>query len=128
MHNRKLVLGSVALTKARLPAKAHAAALNKIRDDLEREIIESGYLAGSPFTWIGLIIREGLVDEIKPHLREIDEKDGELPAAIEINTHTLIGASQDRIEVVYRKAALVSLIHIAARFELDANRFESLLR
>jgi hypothetical protein len=106
----------------------HAAALNKVRDELEREIIESGYLANAPFTWIGLVIREGLVDDAKPHVGKIDKSDGELPAAIEIDVHRLLGASDEAIETVYRTAALVTLLHLGQRFQLETSRFENLLR
>lgn len=45
-HNRKLVIGGVALVKARIPIKAETAALHQVRDEIEGELISSGYLAG----------------------------------------------------------------------------------
>ena len=107
-HNRKLVLGGVALTQAKLPARQTALAMGKARDDLEREVIRSGYLSGAPFKWVGLIIREGLIDEVVPHYQKIDQKDGELPIAIEVDTNRLVGASADQATNIYRKAALLA--------------------
>lgn len=117
-HNRKLVIGGVALTKVRLPARTHAAAMNKVRDDLEREIIDRAYLENAPFSWIGLIIRECLIDETEPRVGRIDKKDGELPVTIEIDTNRLVGASAEHIEAAYRSAAVLTLNHLARQFDL----------
>lgn len=126
-HNRKLVIGGVGLTMARLPAKQNAAATNSVRDELEQELIQSGYLQKAPFKWIGLIIRKGLVDEIKPHYQKIDPKDGELPLAIEIDVHRLLEVSEEEMVAVYRKATLISLIHAGEKYGLPVDRLRSLL-
>jgi hypothetical protein len=126
-HNRKLVLGSVALTQAKLPARQMALAAGNVRDDLEREMIQSGYLEGAPFKWIGLIVREGLVDEVVPHYQRIDRTDGELPLAIEVDTNRLVGASVDQVTRVYRKAVLLALVHVAEKYGLAGERIRALL-
>ena len=110
-HNRKLVLSGVALTKARVPAKPMAAAANRVRDELEQEVIRSGFLDGAPFQWVGLIIRKGLVDETEPHFQKVNAKHGDLPLAIEIDVRRLLGVSEDEMAAVYRKATLVALVH-----------------
>src|SRR4029434_1340136 len=101
-HNRKLVLSGVALTKARIPSKQNADAANRVRNELEDEMIRSGFLEGAPFKWIGLIIRYGLVDETEPHYNKINQKYGDLPLAIEIDTHSLLGVLEDDMAIVYR--------------------------
>lgn len=126
-HNRKLVLSAVALVKVRLNAKAVAAAGNRVRDELEQEIIESGFLEGAPFKWVGLIIREGLVDETKPHFQRINQRHGDLPLAIEIDTHRLLGASEDEVAAVYRKATLLALVAAGERYKLPTERLRLLL-
>ena len=126
-HNRKLVLGSVALTQAKLPARQMALAAGNVRDDLEREMIESGYLDGAPFKWIGLIVREGLIDEVVPHYQKIDQSDGELPLAIEVDTNRLVGASLEQVTNIYRKAVLLVLAHVAEKYGLNAERIGLLL-
>lgn len=126
-HNRKLVLASVALTRARLPARLRASALNAVRDRLEHEIIASNYFENASFTWVGLVIREGLVDQPKPRLGEIDQKDGELPVAIEIDVSRLIGATQGVIEETYQTATVSSLYYVAQRYGLKVGRLEKLL-
>ena len=126
-HNRKLVLGGVALTMARIPAKPMAAAGNYVRDELEQEIIHSGYLENAPFKWVGLIIRKGLVDEVEPHYQKIDPLDGELPLAIEIDVHQLLGVSEDEMAAVYRKATLIALVHAGEKYKLNNNRMKELL-
>ncbi|MEA3066071.1 MAG: hypothetical protein QOJ27_2532 [Sphingomonadales bacterium] len=126
-HNRKLVLGGVALTRAKLPARPTALALGKARDDLEQEMIESAYLNGAPFKWIGLIVRQGLVDQIVPHYQKIDQEDGELPLAIEVDTNRLVGASMDQATNIYRRATLLALVHVAEKYDLNAERIRILL-
>ncbi len=127
-HNRKLALSGVALTKARIPPKQNGAAAIRVRDELEQEIIQSGYLENAPFSWIGLIIRYGLVDETKPHYDKIDPKDGELPLAIEIDVHRLLGVSEDEMAAVYRKATLVALVHAGDKYGLNVTRMKELLQ
>jgi hypothetical protein len=127
-HNRKLVLSGVALTKARIPAKQNAAAANLVRDELEREMVESGFLEKAPFKWVGLIIRYGLKDENEPHYDRIDQKNGDLPLAIEIDTHRLLEVSEEEMATVYRKAALTALVHAGEKYQLPVNRLRSLLK
>lgn len=126
-HNRKLALLGIALTTARIPPKPNAAAANRCRDELEQEIIQSGYLEGAPFTWVGLSIRYGLVDDDKPHYQKIDLKDGELPLAIEIDVHRLLDATEDEMAAVYRKATLIALAHAGAKYALNTARIDQLL-
>jgi Immunity protein 39 len=126
-HNRKLAIGSVALTMARIPAKPMARAANLVRDELEQEIIQSGYLDNAPFKWVGLIIREGLVDETEPHYQKISAKYGDLPLAIEIDTHRLLEATEDEMAAVYRKATLIALAHAGKKYGLNTARVDQLL-
>jgi predicted Zn-dependent protease with MMP-like domain len=126
-HNRKLVLGGVALTMARIPHKLDAAAANHVRDELEQEMIQSGYLDRAPFKWVGLIIRYGLVDEIEPHYQKISAKHGDLPLAIEIDTHRLLDATEDEMAAVYRKATLIALAHAGKKYGLNTARIDQLL-
>ncbi|WP_084331832.1 Imm39 family immunity protein [Hyphomonas adhaerens] len=126
-HNRKLALSGIALTEARIPPRPNATAANRSRDELEQEMIQSGFLEGAPFKWVGLSIRYGLVDEAEPHYQEIDPKDGELPLAIEIDVHRLLGVSEDEMAVVYRKTALIALIHAGEKYHLKVNRMKELL-
>ena len=126
-HDRKLVLRGVALTMAKLPPRQMALAMEKVRDDLELEMIQSGYLDGAPFKWVGLMIREGLQDEAAPHYQRISAKHGDLPVAIEIDTHRLVGASAEQSEAVYRKATLMALLDVAEKYGLNDARMRELL-
>ena len=126
-HNRKLVIGGVALTMARISAKVNASVVSRVRDELEQEMIRYNYLNDAPFKWVGLIIRKGLVDETEPHYEKINQKDGDLPLAIEIDTHRLLGASEDEMAAVYRKATLTALIHAGEKYRLPVDRLRVLL-
>lgn len=126
-HNRKLVLSGIALTMARIPAKPNTAAANRVRDELEQEIVRSGFLDSAPFRWVGLTIRYGLVDEVAPHYEKIDPKDGELPLAIEIDVRRLMNVKEDEMATVYRKTTLIALAHVGRRYQLDVKRIDELL-
>ncbi|MDO9474592.1 MAG: Imm39 family immunity protein [Caulobacter sp.] len=126
-HNRKLVLSGVALTKARIPPRPNALAASRVRDELEREIIDSQYLEGAPFRWVGLIIRYGLKDETEPHYEAINDKDGDLPLAIEVDVHRLLDVSEDEMATVYRKATLSALVHAGERYQRPVERLRALL-
>lgn len=126
-HNRKLVIGSVAMTRAKLKRKLAGPAMDRVRDDLERIIIESGFLDSAPFQWIGLVIREGLQDENEPTYERINKRYGDLPVAIEIDVHQLLDASSEKMECVYRRASLRALIGTGMKYELPAQQFIGLL-
>jgi Immunity protein 39 len=126
-HNRKLVLGGVALTMARLPAKQNSAAASRARDEIEGELVRSGFLDNAPFKCVGLIIRYGLIDEKEPHFEAIEDQFGELPLAIEIDVHRLIGVSEDQMISVYRKAILIALTSAGEKYGLPLDRLRRLL-
>jgi len=101
--------------------------MTRVRDELENEVIQSGYLENAPFGWVGLIIRYGLIDQTEPRYQRINRKHGDLPLAIEIDTHRLLNASEDEIAAVYRKATLTALVHAGARYGLRTDRMKELL-
>ena len=126
-HSRKLVLSGVALTKTRISPKQNGAAANRAGDQLEQEIIQSGYFENAPFSWVGPTIRYGLVNETKPHYQKIHAKGGELPLAVEIDVHRLLGSTEDEMTAVYRKATLIALAHAGEKYRLNVSRIDQLL-
>ncbi|UNU42291.1 hypothetical protein EAO27_05895 [Sphingopyxis sp. YF1] len=127
-HDRKLVLGGVSLTLAKIrPASANSAAASRVRDDLEREMVASGYLEGAPFKWVSLIVRYGLVDEPEPSYGAINQKHGDLPLAIEVDVQNLLGVSEDDMALVYRRATLAALIHAGEKYGLKTDALRALL-
>ena len=107
--------------------KQNGAAANRARDQIEQEIIQSGYFENAPFSWVGITIRYGLVNETKPHYQKIDAKDGELPLAIEIDVRRLLGSTEDEMTAVYRKATLIALAHAGEKYRLNVSRIDQLL-
>jgi hypothetical protein len=118
-HNRKLVLGGVGLVDARF--KHDISAMNHVRDELEQVVIDSDFIQGAPFRWIGLIIRLGLKNETEPHYKRIDKKDGELPIAIEVDSQPLIGGTFEDAVNVIRGGCVNALLHVAEKFNLNAS-------
>jgi len=72
-HNRKLAFSGVSLTKARLN-KQSGKALDSIRDEVEKFIIDSEYLLDAPFSWITIAVRYGLKNDDKPSYQPINKK------------------------------------------------------
>lgn len=126
-HNRKLGLGGVALTKARLSHESNNA-LDKARDNIEQLIISSCYLDGAPFSWVTIAIRYGLKNDDEPSYQAIDKKYGDLPLAIEVDTHELRGASLDELKVIFQRAVLKSLIHAGRKYERPIEALEQMLQ
>ena len=122
-HGRKLVIGGVSLTNAkfgiaqgRIRKKEYFTAANDARDRIEQLVIEDSYCSNQPFTWVGLIIREGLVNDEKPEIGKIGSEHGDLELAIEIDTHNLIDVGKEEIQRVLELAILKSLVAAGEKF------------
>ncbi|MFA7349608.1 MAG: Imm39 family immunity protein [Methylotenera sp.] len=126
-HNRKLVLSGISLTKAR-PNRHGIEVAGKIRDELEGLLIASGYFDNAPFKWVGLSLRYGLKYENQPHYQHIDKHDGELPLAIELDTHELIEADRAELKKLFMHATLKALVHAGRKYNLPIKSLEELAR
>lgn len=125
-HNRKLVLGGISLTMAN-PNRFDIEVGEEVMDDLEEAMIASGYLDNAPFTWVGLLLRYGLKYEEIPHYQRINKKYGDLPLAIELDTHDLIEADRDELKRLFETATLKSLIHAGHKYKLPTAALEERL-
>jgi hypothetical protein len=123
-HNRKLVLGGVALVKARL--KNECQAMSQVRDELEPLLIRSGWFPAAPFGWVGLILRFGLKTEIEPHYQRISKRHGDLPIAIEVDTHHLLEIHTDpeRLKAFFKRVTIDCLLSVARRYDLSTEALE----
>ena len=127
-HDRKLVLGGSSITLEQLEGVPTFQAAPIVRDELEREMIESGYLEGAPFRWVGVVIRYGLKYEAQPHINGIDKTHGDLDLAIEIDTHDLLDADLDGVVAMFRKATLTALVGAGEKYGLKVERMRKLLK
>lgn len=114
-HNGKLGLIGVSLTTARVP-RHDLEAFKMVERELEPILEESGYLVDAPFSWVTLAIRYGLKNEEKPRYMAINKKYGDLPLAIEVDVHEMLGASLEELQKIFRFAALRALIHAGERY------------
>lgn len=123
-HNRKLVLGGVALVKARL--KNECQAMSQVRDELEPLLISSGWFPDAPFGWVGLIFRFGLKTESEPHFQRINKKHGDLPIAIEVDTHHLLDIHTDpeRLKAFFKRVTIDCLTSVGRRYDLPTEALE----
>jgi hypothetical protein len=123
-HNRKLVIGGVALVKARL--KNTGPAMTQVCDELEPVLIGSGWFPAAPFRWVGLIIRYGLKTESEPHYQRINKKHGDLPIAVEVDTHHLldIHTEPERLKAFFKRVTIDCLLSVARRHELPTGPLE----
>ncbi|MEW6120404.1 MAG: Imm39 family immunity protein [Pseudomonadota bacterium] len=124
-HNRKLGICGVSLTKARLP-KHDAEAATWVQDVVEKVLIESDYLEGAPFSWVTIAVRYGLKNDDKPIYQRINKTYGDLPLAIEVDTHEMMGASLDDLKRIFLHAVLKALIHAGQKYGRPVAALESM--
>ncbi|MEZ5991867.1 MAG: Imm39 family immunity protein [Planctomycetota bacterium] len=137
-HDKRFGISTASLTTAR-PAQlprynVQREALDPISDDLERILLESGYLNGAPFWWVDLFIRFGLKDDEQPQYQRINKKYGDLPLAIEVDTHRILeAADRDGLKPIYnvaeltrifKVASLKALIHAGAKYDRPTKALE----
>jgi hypothetical protein len=131
-HGRKLVLGAVALTNAkfgiaqgRIRKKEYFEAVNEARNRIEQLIIADHFFQSKPFSWVGLIIRQGLKNDGLPEFQGIDEKHGDLELAIEIDTNELIDSSAVEIQRVFEIATLNALVSAGVKYDCSMERIQA---
>ena len=101
--------------------------MGKVRDDLEREVINSDYLVNAPFEWLTISLRFGLKNEDKPHYQKINKSYGDLPLAIELDAHELRVADESELQVLLTVATLKALIHAGNKYDLPVQVLEERL-
>ncbi len=125
-HKRSLVLGAAALTTVR--CNRHDIEVGtEIMDELEPVIQSERFLEKAPFGWVGLILRYGLKNEDRPHYQRINKKDGDLPVAIELDTHELRDASREELKELFMIAILKTLVDVGKKYKLPHATFEEML-
>ncbi|MBM4261899.1 MAG: hypothetical protein FJ145_10765 [Deltaproteobacteria bacterium] len=124
-HNRKLVIGGVALVQARL--RNTGPAMVETCDELEQVLINAGWFPAAPFQWVGLIIRYGLKNEGQPHFQRINKKYGDLPIAIEVDTHQLLEIHKEphRLKTFFKGVTIDCLLSVARRYNIPAKELEN---
>lgn len=125
-HNRKLGIVGVSLTKAKLNPHA-LKALGSVREEIEPVLVRSGYLRETPFSWVTVSLRFGLKNEDEPHYEKISKKYGDLPLAIEINTHELTGASEAELRRLFKIAVLRALLAAGQQYRCPVEELKLLL-
>jgi hypothetical protein len=116
-HNRKLVIGAVALVMGRV---RNEAVLDSVRDELEKVIIESGWFPSAPFTFISLIIRYGIKNQLQPEFQRISRKYKDLPISIELSMEDVLALHRntDKLKALFGQAVLEALIAVAEKYRL----------
>jgi hypothetical protein len=92
--------------------------------ELEDVLMESGFLTDAPFSWVTTILRYGLKNEDTPRYEKINKRYGDLPLAIELDTHELIGATLEELIVKFKVAALKALIHAGKKYDRPTEQLE----
>lgn len=123
-HNRKLVIGGVALVKARLKNDGHA--MVQVCDELEPVLLNSGWFPTAPFRLVSLIIRYGLKTESEPQFQRISKTHGDLPIAVEVDTHHLLDIHKEpeRLKAFLKRVTIDCLLSVARRHDLPTGALE----
>lgn len=117
-HNRKLGLCGAAMTTTPLPRYTIEVATS-VRDEIESMMLDCGYLENAPFDWVTISLRYGLKNEEEPHYEDINKEYGDLPLAIELDSHELAAASREEMRKAFERATLKSLVHAGKRYNLE---------
>ena len=124
-HNRILGLIGTSLTIARTN-RHDVQALAMVRDRLEPVLETDGFLRGAPFTWVTVAVRYGLVDAAIPTYFPINKKYGDLPLAIEVDTHRITGLNLLALTNLFQTAVLIALIHAGKKYDRPTTTLESI--
>lgn len=125
-HDRRLVLGGVSLTSTRQSRESIRVG-TAIRDELEAVLIEEDFFATSPFRWISIVLYYGLRDDLTPRIDSVNQRHGDLPVAIEVDVARLDSGDAEALRLCLRRAVLIALVAVAAKFELPSGRLQWLL-
>jgi len=117
-HDRKLVIGAVALVKVRL--RHDIPALKEIRDELESVLVKAGWFPNDHFKWVGLVFRYGRKTEAEPHFEQVTKDHGDLPIALELDAEDLLAIDSDplRLKGFLNEATLRCLRSVGERYGL----------
>ncbi|MEN8237139.1 MAG: Imm39 family immunity protein [Pseudomonadota bacterium] len=124
-HNRKFVPSGIAIVEERMQNVGNS--LVKLQNKIEEDIVNSSYLDGAPFTWIGMNIRFGHKNKRAPWYQGLSKKYGDLTIAIEINADILIWADRNNVSMlddIFTIAALEALIHVGKKYHLKTKMLE----
>jgi hypothetical protein len=122
--DRKLVIGGVALVKARL--RNTGPALAQVAHELAQVLIESNWFPKAPFDWVGLIVRYGLKTESTSHFQRINKTHGCLPLAVEVDTNLLLDLHRDptALKAFLKAVTLDCLLSVGRRYDLPVDALE----
>ena len=126
-HNRKIVIGGSSLTDANLRGVKTLRALTQVQDNVEREIISSGYLEGAPFDFLGVTIRYGLKNEDRVVLFGLHEKTLCYEGAVEVDVRDMLDASYEELLLIFTYATLRVVLAIGEKFSLQTAELSKLL-
>lgn len=126
-HDRKLVLGAVALVRKRVRNTRPAA--DMAREAIEPILVKSGWFPDAPFRWVGIIFRYGLVTDPDPEFGQIHPDERDLPIARELDVNELLAVHRDVDALArhFRIRTLECLLAVATRYDLPAATLESAL-
>ncbi len=96
-----------------------------VRNQVESAMIRPAFLADAPFEWIGLINRYGEKSAGAPEIDAINQKDGDLPVAIEVDMEDLQGATPQDVRQIFFEATKRALIAVGERYALPVDRLEN---
>lgn len=123
-HNKKIVSSCVALVYGRI--KNSSIAVLPF-DDINKILIQNNIFKNTPFLWIGILFRMGIVNNTKAKIGKIDQSDGELPIALELDMDILMWADRHNLDLlhdIFMIAALEALIQVGKKYKFSTLLFE----
>lgn len=95
-----------------------------LSDEIGKVLVDSTFFSEAPFSWISLIIRNGLENKTTPIFGRISKKYGDLPISVEVDAHALLDAETETVKAIYRFATIDALIEVADKYHLPKEALE----
>jgi hypothetical protein len=115
LNRPPLTLGLVTSVRGRV--RNGDVCLRQIEAAFNKELVDSGFLRGAPFSWIHLIIQVGELSG-PPTIRKANRRFGDLPVSIAIPMERLRGLSSKETCRVLAEGTSACLKAVGAKYHL----------
>ncbi|EKZ97724.1 hypothetical protein D769_18758 [Cupriavidus sp. HMR-1] len=113
---RALLVGAVSLVKHRF--RGEGQMVLAVRDEIDAAMKQNGFLTGAPFKTVSVIIRYADQDNMRTEIGRINQRNGIIPVAVQVNITRLSAMGAVELQQAFRKLLIEVLCDVAANFDL----------
>jgi len=123
-----VIVGSSTIVLPRLRLKNNFKTMKEIEPIIDY-MYDRKYFEEQKFRWIGLLFRFGLKNDFKPEYKRIDKEYGDLSIAIELNSHVLVWADKNSLELmkeIFLIATCEAVLDVLCKYKLPIESVENI--